>query len=156
MLGSADDIKRDIAYLLNGQAFIDSVAAVVADNQDGFVPKVPVTIYQEERLSHLVFPMCELIAYKETFVDPDDVVKHSEVALGARWTDVARDEHTVTRYIEVLCKATVDVLWGAYLRRVQSQQVLIHEVDYGPLVPTAQHPYLKAGIVLFTVHIWRS
>ena len=155
--GAADDIKRDVAYLLSGPAFLQAVATVVNNNQDGFVPPLAsLTVYQEERLAHYTFPMCELIVYKEVFPDPDDVVKHTEVELGARWTNVARDEHTVTRYVEVLARATVDLLWGEYLRRSSASQVLVHEVDYSPLIPTAVHPFVKSAVVLFQVNTWRT
>src|SRR4051812_20991160 len=120
MLGDADSVKRDIAGLLIGPKFRQALAASVNSNQDGFMPPLPAAVYQEERLSKLVFPLAELIVYREGFPEPEATVKHSEVEVGIRWTAVAKDERTVTRYVEVLASVTVDLLWGTNLPRVQS------------------------------------
>lgn len=154
-LGDMDDIKRDLAHLLGSPQFRTTLAAVVAEKQDGFVPLLPAAVYQEERLSHLVFPMAELIGYKANVME-QDIVKHIEHHVGVRWTAVAKDEHTVTRYIELLTRTTVDMLWGQVLARVQSGPMLVTEVDYSPLVPAVDHPYMKSSLVMVTVPIWRS
>jgi hypothetical protein len=155
VLGDMDDIKVDLAALLKSPRFRQVMTAIVAGKQDGFMPLLPAAIYQEERLSHLVFPMAELIGYK-TIHPEQDIVVHAENHLGVRWTAVAKDEHTVTRYIELLTRTTVDLLWGASLPRVQSGPVLVTEVDYSPLVPAVDHPYMKSSLVMITVQIWRA
>lgn len=155
MLGDMDDIKRDLAHLLSSPAFRTCLASVVAEKQDGFVPLLPAAVYQEERLSHLVFPMAELIGYRATFVE-QDMVKHINHEIGVRWTAVARDEHTVTRYVELLTRASVDLIFGEVLQRVRSGPMWVTEVDYSPLVPAVDHPYMKSSLVMVTVPIWRS
>ncbi len=155
MRGDMDDIKRDLAALLRGPTFRETLASVAGEKQDGFLPLLPAAVFEEERLSHLVFPMAELIGYRATYAE-QDIVKHIEHEIGVRWTAVARDEHTVTRYIELLTRTTVDMLWGTVLERLDTGPILVREVDYSPLVPAAQHPYVKSSIVLITVPIWRS
>jgi hypothetical protein len=154
--GDPDDIKKDLALILQGPSFRTTLGGLVGDKQDGFLPLLPGAVYQEERLSHLVFPMCELIAYKTDYQRPDDIVKYADVHIGARWTAVAKDEKTVTRYVELLVRATVDILWGISLPRVNSGPILVTEEDYSPMVPTVEHPYVKSGTVMLTVPIWRS
>lgn len=153
--GDADDIKRDLAFYLMSPAFQQQLAATCNEKQDGFIPPMPAAIYQEERLSHLVFPMAELIAYRESFVK-QDIVKWVNFEIGVRWTAVAKDERTVTRYVELLTRTTVDLLWGFSLPRVQSGPLEIREVDYSPLVPAVDHPYVKSSLVMVTVPIWRA
>lgn len=156
MIGDSDSVKRDIANLLQGPKFRDALAASVSSNGDGFMPPLPAAIYQEERLSKLVFPMAELIVYKENYPEPESTVKHAEMEIGVRWTAVAKDEKTVTRYVEILASVCVDVMWGITLQRVQSGPVLVREVDYSPMVPTAEHPYVKSALVLLAVDTWRT
>jgi len=155
ILGDMDDVKRDLSGLLRSPAFRQQMTRVVNKQQDGFLPLLPAAIYQEERLSHLVFPMAELIGYHSTFVE-QDIVKYTQHDVGVRWTAVAKDEHTVTRLIEVLTRTTVDLLWGAILPRVHSGPILVKEVDYSPLVPAVEHPYLKSSLVMVTVQTWRD
>lgn len=155
MLGDLDDVKRDIAHLLLGPEFRNQLATVVSEKQDGFVPLFPAAVYQEERLSNNVFPSAELVGYRERFPE-HDIVKHVEIEIGVRWTAVAKDERTVTRYVELLTRTTVDLLWGRVLPRVQGGPILVTEVDYSPLVPAVEHPYVKSSLVLITVPIWRA
>lgn len=157
MLGDSDSVKRDVANLLKGPKFIAALAASVTSNQDGFLPPIPSAIYQEERLSKLVFPMAELIVFRENYPETDyTTVKAADIELGIRWTAVAKDEKTVTRYVEVLASVTVDVLWDTILPRVQSGPVKVKEVDFSPMVPTAEHPYVKSALVLVSVQTWRA
>src|SRR3954469_5463847 len=135
MRGDANDVKNDLAVLLARPGFRAALVAACAEKQTGFLPPLPVTVYREERLSHVVFPMCELIAYRTTYVH-QDVVKAADVFIGARWTAVAKDERSVTRYIEALVRATVDLLWGVSLPRCNSGPILVTEEDYSPLVPS--------------------
>ena len=156
MLGDADSVKRDIAGLLNGPQFRAALAASVSTNSDGFMPPLPAAIFQEERLSKLVFPMAELIVFRESFPDTDTTVKAAEIEIGVRWTAVAKDERTVTRYVEVLASVTVDLLFGIGLQRTMSGPIIVREVDYSPMVPTADHPYVKSALVLIMVPTWRA
>lgn len=154
-LGDVDDVKRDLAGMLTSGAFRQAMTAIIRNKQDGFQPPLPLTVYQEERLAHLVFPMAELIAYRET-IAAQEIVKYVEHDIGIRWTAVAKDERTVTRYIEILTRATVDLLWGFSLPRAQSGPILVKEIDYSPLVPAVDHPYVKSSIVMITVPTWRA
>lgn len=154
-LGDVYDIKRELAALLSSPLFRQTLTSVVVAKQDGFMPLLPAAIFQEERLSKLVFPMAELVAYREKFVE-QDLVKHVEHDIGVRWTAVAKDERTVTRYVELLTRATVDILFGAVLPAVDGGPILVTEVDYSPLVPAVEHPYVKSSLVMITVPVWRD
>lgn len=153
--GDADDVKRALIGLLTSPAFSQTLAALQAVRQDGFMPPLPVTVYQEERMSHIVFPMCELIVYKGSYPE-QDILKHIEYTIGLRWTAVAKDERTVTRHVEMLVRATVELLWGATLPGVNSGPILVTEEDYSPLAPARDHPFVKSGLVLVTIPIWRQ
>lgn len=156
MIGDADDIKRALRRYLQGPEFQTVLARIAAEKGDGFYPPLPVYIYQEERLSHLTFPMAELVVYRSVFND-DDVVKRTVHEIGIRWTAVAKDEATVTKYVERLVRATTDLLWLSTLdTQVQSGPIVVTEEDYSPLVPSVDHPYVKSGIVMLQVPVWRS
>lgn len=156
MIGDADSVKIDLAGLLNGPAFRTALADCVNSNGDGFMPQLPAAVYQYERLSKLVFPMAELIVYKENYPESETTVLHAMIEIGVRWTAVAKDERTVTRYVEVLAATTVKLLHNKVLQRVQGAPMVVREVDYSPLVPTAEHPYVKSALVLVGVETWRA
>lgn len=157
MKGAAIDVKRELALLLQGPAFGDQLARVVAERGEGLTPPIPLpsSIYREETLAHMQFPMVELIAYRVNYPD-NDVVVHAHVEIGVRWTAVAADEKTVTRHVEQLVETTVALLWGLTLPNVNSGPILIREEDYSPLLPTTNHPFMKSAAVLITVPIWRT
>lgn len=155
-LGDANGVKTELAALLGGPDFTAALAAVVSENADGYVPPLPNAIFTEEVLTKQLFPMAELIAFRESFSELNTMVKQIDVELGIRWTMVARDERTVTRNLETYVKATVDLLFGTNLRRMQSGPVIIREVDYGPMVPAIDQPFLKSAIVVIMVPIWRA
>lgn len=153
--GTSNDVKRELALLFSGPAFIDALKTVIIEENEGNVPPLPAAILREETLAQVVFPLLELIAYRVTYPN-QDVVKYAEIELGVRWTAVAHNEATVTRHIEALVAASVNMLWGLTLPNVNSGPILVREEDYSPLLPTPNHPFLKSAAVLITVPVWRD
>ncbi len=154
--GDAHDVKRSIARMINSSLFVASLSTVCVGKGDGFWPQLPVFVFQEERLSHLVFPMAELIVYRTSYA-PDEVIKQAEHTIGVRWTAVARSEHDVTETVERLVRATTDMLWVNNLdSQVQCGPIRVLTEDYSPLAPAADHPYVKSGLVMLAVPVWRS
>lgn len=156
MKGDIEDVKVAMQRALVGPGFLAALGAAVAEKGDGFWPRLQYSVYKEERLSHLVFPMAELIAYRTRYAE-DDVLKIVEHEVGVRWTDVAKNEADVTKAVERLCRATVDLFWDGSLDTITMAGVIrILSEDYSPLVPTVEHPYVKSGVVLLTVPVFKS
>lgn len=154
--GDAEDVKRTLKRMIEGPEFIAKLASVVTTKGDGTWPTLPVTVYAEERLTHDRFPMAELIVYRSSF-DDEEWVKKTVHQIGVRWTAVGPDEVTVTRQVERLVRATTDLLWMSNLDMlVQSGPIRVTDEDYSPLLPTATHPFVKSGLVLLHVPVWRD
>ena len=154
--GDAGDVKAALVRQLTGQGFVAALQAVVTEKGDGLWPALPVTVYPNERTTHVVFPMAELIIYRSTFSD-DDVVKKTLHQIGVRWTDVGPTEALVTETIERLTRATTDLLWDSTLDTlVASGPILVQEEDYSPLIPTPTHPFVKSSLVMIHVPVWRD
>ncbi len=157
MKGDADDIKSALARLLAGPRFLQSLSTVVSEKGDGFQPHPVAAVYQEERLSKLVFPMAELIVFRSNYTQPSETVKAIVHEIGVRWSAVGQTESEVTRYVEILSRATVDLLWESDLDTdVASGPIFITSEDYSPMVPFREHPYLKSVLVMLHVPVWRA
>lgn len=156
MQGDIDDVKKAIKSALQGPGFAAALSDVVTGDGDGFWPPPVAAVYQEERLSHLLFPMAEVIGYRSTFAE-NDTVKATMHEIGVRWTAIGKNEAEVTKYVERLVRATTDLLWMTDLNlQVASGPIIVFEEDYSPLVPTSEHPFVKSGLVMLRVPVWRN
>lgn len=157
MKGDADDVKRALGRLLAGPKFLASLSAVVSEKGDGFQPHPVQAVYQEERLSKLVFPMAELIVFRSNYTDNSATVKAIVHEIGVRWSAVGQTEAETTRFVEILARATVDLLWESDLdTEISSGPIFVASEDYSPMVPFREHPYLKSVLVMIHVPVWRS
>lgn len=154
-LGDASDVKRALRRMLEGPGFTAAVSSAVIEKGDGVWPVLPPTVYENERLTDVTFPMAELIVYQSTFSD-DDVVKRTEHRIGVRWTAVGDNEQTVTKNVELLVRATTDLVWMSNLDTlVASGPIRVESEDYSPLHPTLR-PFMKSGLVIMIVPVWRD
>lgn len=155
-LGDAGDVKAALVRQLTGPGFVAALQALVLEKGDGVWPRLPVTVYPNERNTHDTFPMAELIAYRSTFSE-ETTVKQTAHQIGVRWTDVGPTEEAVTQTIERLVRATTDLLWDSTLDTlVASGPILVTEEDYSPLMPTPLHPFVKSGLIMMTVPVYRD
>lgn len=151
-----DDVKRVLKRMIDGPGFTEALSSAVVEKGDGYWPRLPAVVYENERLTHTSFPMAELLSYQSTFSD-DDVVKKTRHRIGIRWTVACDTEAAATRDVERLVRATTDMLWCSNLdTRVQSGPILVEEEDYSPIIATPQHPFVKSATVILNVPVWRD
>lgn len=123
----------------------------------------PAAVLTEERLSQEVFPLCELLGFQTTYETPDQMVKQAAHRIGIRWTCCSDREDVVVASVEILCTATVELLWApdfaGYMRHnteLNAGSVNVLEEDYSPLVPDANRAFLKSGLVIVEITTYRS
>lgn len=156
MKGDIDDVKTALAAVLSGPKFIAALAAAVVEKAAGVAPSPQAAVFTEERLTQNSFPACQLVAIRTTYPD-QDMIKYGLHEIAVYWTAVATDEGTVTKHIQLLLRATVDLLWGVSLdMAVANGPIQVLEEDYSPLVPARDVPFLKSGRVILNVPVWRS
>lgn len=157
--GDIDDVKDALAALLSGPLFVSAMEDVVVRKQNMQMPEKPVVVYTEERLQAIEYPSCQLIGLRTRYPKggEDYGVKKAVHEIVVEWTAIAANERLVTRYVELLVRATTEVLEGkaGLDMRVQNSPILITEEDYSPLIPHPDHPFLKSGRVMTQVMTWR-
>ena len=154
-LGDVDDVKEAIARLLRGPAFLAKLTEIVVKKGDGIWPPLPADVHEYEQLTLQNFPAAELIAYRSSF--SGEMIVQAEHDIGIRWTVVGTSEQIVTLHVERLVRTTSDLLWNETLdTRVNCGPITVSEEDYSPIVPTARHPFMKSGVTLIRVPVWRS
>ena len=168
MLGDITDIKQALNLILSSDKFSQMVASIVAEKQ-AYIPGCPnplanrpATVYSNERLTKLIFPMAELLAHQTVYPQLDTMVKQGCQRVGIRWTVLEKNEETATLAVEILVRATVDLLWNPRNAGLLADTLLnagpliITEEDYAPLLPDAKGAFQKSAIVLVDITTWRD
>lgn len=169
MRGDIADTKEALKVVLTGQSYLDAVAAVIAekalkisDVPDPFALRGPV-VFPEETLTRNLFPFCELLAYQTTYLDAEDtMVKMARHRVGIRWTALEKNEHGATLSAEILCTATVELLWNPFMAGLLNDtglnagSVVVVEEDFSPLLPDPSKAFMKGGVVIAEITTYRS
>lgn len=168
MKGDIIDAKQVLKTALLSVVFTDSIATLLAEKAlFGLTVPNPiairgVTVYTNERLTKLLFPMCELLGYNTTYPSPDSSMKEAKHKIGLRWTVLEKDEETATLAAELLCIATVNMFWNeendGLLQdtTLNAAPVVVTEEDYSPLLPDSKGAFLKGGVVIMELTTLRT
>lgn len=169
MRGDIADTKEALKAVLAGQSYLDAVSAVIAEKSlkildvpNPFALRAP-AVFLEETLTRNLFPFCELLAYQTVYLDDEDtMVKMAKHRIGIRWTALEKNERAATLSAEILCTATVELLWNPFMASLLSDTglnagpVVIVEEDFSPLLPDPNKAFMKGGVVIVEITTYRS
>lgn len=154
--GDITDVKQALSNLIAGPHFIAALQDAVLTKRDGVMPPTSLVSFPYESLSLTRYPVCQVIGLRTAYPEAD-MVKHALHEVAIMWTAVAPTEEIVTKHVELLVRATVDLVWGVSLdMAVANGPLLVTAEDYSPLVPARDHPFLKSGRVMVTIPTWRD
>lgn len=160
MAGDVEDAKHQIALKLQSDDFLNALAAIDIEKDDGTSTAQPTQIFEGEKvnISDSGYPVCELIAYRSRYdvnTDAKDVVHEVHIF----WTQAGDDELTITRDLERLMRATRDVFWpqGAqrdpFIGTNWSTPLILVSEDYTHLAPKINKTgFIKGSWMVVLVH----
>lgn len=165
--GDIYDVKKAIATALTPDRLTTALlAALSAKLGDQTPPSLAnLMVLEYERLVALQYPLLELVAYSTAYEGNESMVKMGRHRVGCRWSTLEATEELATRAIELLCRATVDILWSeadglmAGLLAdagLNAGPVTIVEEDYSPLLPNQNGVFMKSGVVILEVTTYRD
>jgi hypothetical protein len=161
--GDIYDVKEAFAAILRSTKFTDALAAAVAEKEGVTYSPNTLTVYTYEPMVKQLFPMAEVLGYSGAYgVDTD--AKQVRWRIGVRWTVNEDNEAAATRNVELLARATVDVLWddaqsnGGLLSNhdIGAGPVSITEEDYSPLLAPAASIFIRAVVVILELETERD
>ena len=148
MTPDIETVKKAVAALLGTSGFADALAAVNADQNDGYTTPGLAAIYPYERLVPEAYPVVELQGLNGVY-DVGEDVKDLTHRFAIVVTQVGDNEATVTTDVERLLRAIRDFLWRSTLNGLTAP-VLIGEENYSQLAAARDHPFVKGGMLILT------
>lgn len=151
MTGDIETVKKGIAAALGSSAFTDVLAAVNAEQGDGYTTPPPSVIYPYERAVPETYPAIELQGLTSTY-NVDDDVKAVTHRIAVVVTQVGDNEQSITTDIERLVRAIRDLLFRSVLDAQRGlAPILIESENYSALTPNPKTGALvKGGMVVLS------
>lgn len=145
--GDMEDAKHEVALQMASPAFATVLAGVDAEKGGAMTTPPPAAVFEGAKAikTGQGYPVCEVIGLRTLYDEPSQQTKEATHEIGIYWTHVGDDEMTIQTQVERLVRATRDLLWNALATLIASEPIEVVSEEYAPLMPAADHPFVKAS-----------
>lgn len=157
MRGDIEDVKHELALLLQAASFVTLLTAVDAEKGTSVVTPAPAAIFEGEKASKtgMGYPVAEVIGLRTVYDNPSDQAKVAIHDVQIAWTHVGDDELTITTQVERLVRATRDLVWPhdgpASLTNLASAPIELVSEEYSELFKGKDVAFVKGSMTVLRV-----
>lgn len=157
MRGDIEDVKHELALLLQAPGFLTLLTAVDAEKSTTIVTPGPAAVFEGEKASKtgMGYPVAEVIGLRTTYDAPSNEAKVAIHDVQIAWTQVGDDELTITTHVERLVRATRDLVWPANgpasLPALASAPMELVSEEYSELFKGKEYPFVKGSMTVLRV-----
>lgn len=157
MRGDMEDVKHELALLLQAASFVTLLTAVDAEKGTVVVTPAPAAVYEGEKASKtsVGYPVAEVIGLRTVYDTPSDQTKVAIHDVQIAWTHVGDDELTITTQLERLVRATRDLVWPhdgpASLPALASAPIELVSEEYSELFKGKDVAFVKGSMTVLRV-----
>jgi hypothetical protein len=144
--GDVEAVKKTLATWLASSRFSDALAAVNAEQNDGYTTPGLQAVYGYERAVIEAYPAVELQGLRTDYAQDDDL-KNATHSIAIVFTQVGDNEAAVTTDVERLVRAARDMCWRSVLDAQEGlAPLVVVSEDYSALAPDPNgNPFMKGG-----------
>lgn len=157
MKGDIEDVKHELALLLQAASFLTLLTAVDLEKGTSVVTPGPAVVFEGEKanLTGQGYPVCEVIGLRTVYEAASDQTKTATHDVQVSWTQVGDDELTITTQVERLVRATRDLLWPhdgpINLPALASAPIELVSEEYSELFKGKDVPFVKGSMTVLRV-----